>query len=92
MMNHAWFREMVQDYWNEIIESTNHFEHVMSMIREMTEIYGDDFIQDGVLWSREDDQVECANTVYQWLQTRIAWLDIQFGEGVFGGIGLADPS
>ena len=92
MMNHAWFREMVQDYWNEIIESTNHFEQVMSMIREMTEIYGDDFIQDGVLWSREDDQVECANTVYQWLQTRIAWLDVQFGEGVFGGIGLVDAS
>ncbi len=83
MMNHGWFRDMVQEYWNELTAATNHFEHVMSMIREMTEIYGDDFVQDGVLWSREDKQTECVDTVYEWLETRIAWLDVQFGEGVF---------
>lgn len=88
MMNHGWFRAEVQALWNQITSETNHFEQPLKMILALTDEYGDEFIEDGELWGREELQTECADTVYEWLQTRIAWLDEQFGEGTFGGKGI----
>jgi len=90
MMNHAWFRERVQDCWNQLTADTNYFDIPINMIAAITDEYGDEFIEDGALWGREETQTECADTVYQWLKTRIAWLDVQFGQGVFGGVGTAE--
>lgn len=86
MMNHEWFRELVRDYWNQITEETDHFSAVIEMMLAISEEYSDEFIEDGALWGREEPQAECAATVHEWLKTRIAWLDEQFGEGVFDGV------
>ena len=90
MMNHEWFRELVRDYWNRLTEETDHFRAVIEMMLAICEEYSDEFIKDGEIWDREAPQAECAATVYEWLQTRIKWLDVQFGEGVFDGAGASE--
>ena len=80
LLNNAFIREKVVEYWNQICDDTNNFEAATEMLRTVTMSYTADFDADAELWSREKNRLQECATVYTWLETRIKWLDAQFND------------
>ncbi len=78
MMNHDWFREAVADVWEEVTKGSGNFRNTLQMMIKISDVYADDFEEDGELWDRKNEQKPFAMLTYRWLLDRIDWLDTQF--------------
>ncbi len=81
IFNHAWFREMVTDYWNTLYAETNGFAAQLQMLTVISEAYADDFAFDRQLYKRSQPQAEQAQVLKNWLLTRINWFNKTIGQG-----------
>ena len=85
LMQCDWFRDMVKERWNEVVDIAN---ELPKYVRAVAELYSDEFDENFVRWpifgkqiNREPAAIrklknhdEHAEYLAKWLETRIAWL------------------
>ena len=85
LMKYDWFRELVKNRWNEVLDIAN---ELPKYVRAVAELYSDEFDENFVRWpifgkqiNREPSAIrklknhdEHAEYLAKWLETRIAWL------------------
>ncbi|MBO7740878.1 MAG: CotH kinase family protein, partial [Clostridia bacterium] len=85
LMKYDWFRELVKERWNEIIDIAN---ELPKYVRAVAELYSEEFDENFVRWPIFGQQInrepaairklknhdEHAEYLAKWLETRITWL------------------